>query len=261
MKRYRLALFDMDYTILPYDSLVPFAGFVLRHEPWRIFYLGIFFPACGLYLVRLIGREGLKRAFLSILWRMKKEKVEVYAQDFVREIALPLVYKEIKSEIDDLKNSGTRLVLNSASPMFYVRYIASGAGFDQAIATDVVIEDRMPLLPRLIGKSNRGFEKLKNMPDIVSGDVMTHVQNAKPANPDDFNPPVLAETIGYSDSSADLPMLKLCEDAVLIHPSPSLAALGEKRGWRISLPVRPYSSNLEKYFRLSLCLLGVLRLK
>ena len=82
----------MDYTIIAYDTLIPFAGFVVRRMPYRIFYIAVFVPACALYLTGFIGRKGLKRAFLSVLWRMKADTVDSMARDFAAKTALSLIH-------------------------------------------------------------------------------------------------------------------------------------------------------------------------
>ena len=46
---------------------------------------------------------------------------------------------------------------------------------------------------------------------------------------------------GYSDSSADLPMLRCCMENTLVNPSPKLTAIGDVRGWEIERPVKPWS--------------------
>jgi len=45
---------------------------------------------------------------------------------------------------------------------------------------------------------------------------------------------------GYSDSRADVPMLELCEEKVLVNPLPGIRAEGARRGWRLMEPVRPW---------------------
>ena len=52
---------------------------------------------------------------------------------------------------------------------------------------------------------------------------------------------MLADSWAYSDSSADLPLLELVENAVMIHPGAKLAAVGAEHGWRTMTPARPYA--------------------
>ena len=51
---------------------------------------------------------------------------------------------------------------------------------------------------------------------------------------------------GYTDSTADLPMLSICEAATVVNPNPSLEKLAVQNGWSILRPVRPWKSSFEK---------------
>lgn len=259
----KLALFDMDYTIIAYDTLIPFAGFVVRRAPYRIFYLAIFLPACLLYAMGFIGRGGLKRAFLSVLWRMKADDVHNTAREFVDTIALDLLYKDVVAEAAACKSRGMRTILNTASPEFYVRFISEKTGFDELIGTRVRIDPVMPLLPAIEGKNNRGIEKILRMqesaPKSVIESIYADYRNLD-ANPGAFETAPFAE-VAYTDSKADLPLLACAKAGVLVNPSEKLAKRAESSGWRILRPQRPYGSTLEKYVRLCMCLLGLLKLK
>ena len=76
------ALFDLDQTLLPYDTQALFCNFVLRREGWRRGYLGVFAAATPLRAVRLISLGGLKRAYLSYLWRMSRARLTDLAHEF-----------------------------------------------------------------------------------------------------------------------------------------------------------------------------------
>lgn len=253
----------MDYTIVAYDTLIPFAGFVVRRQPWRLYYIAVFLPACALYLAGLIGRRGLKRAFLSVLWRMKAADLDANARAFAEREAAGLLYPEVIEEVKQCKARGLRTVLNTASPEFYVRHIAELAGFDEAVGTRVRIDPVMPFLPVIEGENNRGIEKILRMPDLVPAPVLRGIEQnyaALSRDPGAFQTEPFAE-IAYTDSKADLPLLFSAKSGVLVHPSEKLAERGRKEGWRILLPPRPYGGRIEKYVRLCLCLVGLLKLK
>lgn len=254
----------MDYTIIPYDTLILFAGYVIRRKPWRIFYLALFLPAAAAYVLGLTGRGGLKRAFLSVLWRLRREEVHSLAESFSRDVLEGLLYKDLIEEAARIKADGGQLILNTASPSFYVNHIAKAAGFDEVVATEVVLEERMPLFPRIHGKNNRGIEKLLRMPEICGESLVESIRmdyERLSKNPSLFDARPIANSTGYSDSSADLPLLRICETKTLVHPSKNLEELGKAQSWRILRPRRPYSSKIEKYVRLCLCLVGLLRLQ
>ena len=71
----RYAFFDLDHTLIPFDTQGLFCNHVLRREPWRIFYLLVFFPIVPFAALKLVGSRTLKRVFMSYLWRMKRERL------------------------------------------------------------------------------------------------------------------------------------------------------------------------------------------
>ena len=61
------ALFDLDQTLLPYDTQVLFCNFVLRRHGWRRGYLGLF--AAAMPLRGLMGAAGMKRGQFVIQFK------------------------------------------------------------------------------------------------------------------------------------------------------------------------------------------------
>ena len=86
----RYAFFDLDHTLLPFDTQALFCNHVLRREPWRILYLLVFLPVVPFAALKLVGSRTLKRIFMSYLWRMKKEKLEQHVADFVSQTVSPM---------------------------------------------------------------------------------------------------------------------------------------------------------------------------
>lgn len=64
-----LALFDLDQTLIPYDTQALFCQHILKRHPLRRAYLLAFLPVLPFAAVRLIGERGLKRVFSQLpLW-------------------------------------------------------------------------------------------------------------------------------------------------------------------------------------------------
>jgi hypothetical protein len=62
---------------------------------------------------------------------------------------------------------------------------------------------------------------------------------------------------GYTDSTADLPMLEICHQATVVNPKPELTELAELNHWSILRPALPWKSTFEKSWRVLLLLLGI----
>ena len=153
-------------------------------------------------------------------------------------------YPDLRAEILRHKHQHRVLVLNTASPDFYAHAIAHALGFDYCIATQFEIGATFPGMPRLITGNNKHEAKIAAMEQVVPGVAeMTEKERSV--------------CWSYSDSAADLPLLEYAGFAVLIHPSKSLAAIGQQRDWAILNPARPYRTKMGDMFRVVLQILGL----
>lgn len=223
------AFFDLDHTLLPFDTQAMFCNFVLQRERLRSFYLLGFLPIAILRAVGLVKTVAAKRAFMSYLTGMTRETLRIRARDFAENVVKPQVYPELLAIIEEHRAAGRILILNTASPDFYPHEIARILGFDHCIATKVEPHDPMPYMPVVIGSNNKREVKIAAMRNELPAVAAATEQQ-------------LRDSWSYSDSAADLPLLEFAGNAMLIHPSPELAAIGAERGWKILRPVRPYKS-------------------
>lgn len=214
----RFAFFDLDGTLLPWDTQLLFCNFVLRRRGWRRLLLIPFLLMLPLAAVRLVRSRGMKRVFLGYLWRMPRAELEELAAAFAREVADHHLWPAMRGEIAEQRAAGRTIVLNTASPAFYAQAIARELGFDHCFATRVVVPRRMPLVAAIDGPNNKRAAKLDAMrtADLLPADAA----NALP------------DSTAYSDSHADLPLLELATDPVVVRPTARLAAQAVRHGWR-----------------------------
>jgi HAD superfamily hydrolase (TIGR01490 family) len=222
----RYALFDLDQTLLPHDTQALFCNYVLRREGWRRVYLLWFVPCLPLAALRLLSLRTMKRLFFSYLVGMRRESLEAHVAAFLESDFSAALYPAVVAELERNRAEGRVLILNSASPEFYLKGIAAKLGFDHYLGTDLEIRGVMPFLPVITGPNNKHGAKVVAM--VARGFI-----------PEDVV--MLADSWAYSDSSADLPLLELVENGVMIHPGAKLAAVGLERGWRTMTPARPYA--------------------
>lgn len=223
------AFFDLDHTLLPFDTQLLFCNFVLRHERWRTLAHLSFAPVALLKTLRLVRTVTAKRAFMNYLAGMSRDGLAARAMEFAERIVKPSVYPELLEEMARHRSAGRILVLNSASADFYVGAISRLLGFHYFIATRVEIPAKMPLMPRITGENNKRGVKIERMRAEIPEFAVA-------------NDEVLRDSWSYSDSLADLPLLELAGHAVLVHPDASLEAIGKERGWTVLLPQRPYAN-------------------
>lgn len=216
-----LALFDLDGTLIAWDTQVLFCDHVLRREGWRRAYL-VFFAAM-LPAAKILGDEGMKRVFLSYLWGVDRGKLAEWTREFVAGFFPDRCYPEMLDKLKRHREEGHLTILASASPEFYVGEVARVLGFDVALGTSVEAAERMRLLPDLV--NHKGAEKVRRISEMLG------------------EPPegVWPRSHGYSDSTADLPMLRCCVENTLVNPSSRLTEIGEADGWEILRPAKPWT--------------------
>jgi len=230
-----IALFDLDGTLLAWDCQVLFCHRVLRRAPWRRFYLPIFLLM--LPALKVLGAGGMKRVFLSYLWRMKPDELASHSRAFAHELSF---FPEVVEKLETHRRAGDLLVLASASPEFYVREIGRRLGFDLILGTPVETSPQMALFPDL--ENHKGAAKVDRLLNLM---------------PERFENGVLRDSHGYTDSTADLPMLAICHQATLVNPSPELTEIGRQNGWNVIRPQRPWRSKLGRALRMLALITGL----
>ncbi len=230
-----IALFDLDGTLLAWDSQLLFRHFILRHERWRGWLLLLFLAAVP--LAGLLGTSRMKSIFLCYLWRMPAPRLATYARDFATSL-MPMIFPELRAKLESQRAAGHFLILSSASPECYVVEIGRLLGFDLALGTEVEVG---PLVPAV--QNHKGAAKVTRLQQILPATYFTHGR--------------LRNCHGYTDSSADLPMLALCSSATVVNPSPALTRIATQAGWQIVRPARPWNSRAGFALRVLALLLGL----
>jgi len=231
-----IALFDLDGTLLPWDCQMVFRHHIVRREPWR----GVFFLVflAFLPLVRLLGDGGMKRVFLCYLWNMPADDLDAHAARFASEAAAH-IYPGLRTAIGAHRAAGHLTILTSASPELYVSKIGQNLGFDLSLGTEV---EHGRFFPDL--ENHKGAAKVSRLRQLLPREWFG----------DDGR---LANSHGYTDSRADLPLLGICENATLVNPGAELTRMGEEHGWAITRPERPWKSRTHRIAMLAAMLFGL----
>jgi HAD superfamily hydrolase (TIGR01490 family) len=230
-----IALFDLDGTLIAWDCQLLFRHFVLRQEPWR----GIFLPVFLVFLplAGLLGAGGMKRIFLSYLWLLDRGTLAEYSREFAAAV-MPAIYPELRERLEAHRREGHLLILASASPEFYVAEIGRELGFDLTLGTPVELGRFFPDL-----ENHKGAAKVERLYQLLPTSY--------------FEDGRLLRCHGYTDSTADLPMLALCGAATVVNPSPVLTAQASAAGWETLRPARPWKSRAGFALRALALLLGI----
>jgi len=199
----RLAVFDLDGTITRHDTLAPYVfGFLLRKRLWRAPALLLLIPVLFCYALGLIGRGGLKSAFIrAALGGCRHKRLERWTATFVERLLANDLFPQALEAIQAHARVGDYLVLLSASTDLYVPAIARALGFQEVICTGVRWKNER-LRGTLTTPNRRGAEKAR---------CITALRARHPET----------QAVAYGNAASDLEHLKLVERGVLVNGSRS----------------------------------------
>ena len=216
----RLALFDLDGTLLDGDSDHAFCQFVvaLGWADTQAFAR----QNDAFYADYLTGRLDVHAYidFATAPWRERSTADLAQAsRRFMAEVVQPMLKPAARALVQRHRDQGDRLALVTATNDFVTRPIAQSLGIETLIATELERDAQ-----------GRATGAIAGVPAFREGKV-TRVQNwlaAEGLSLDSFE-----RSLFYSDSTNDLPLLERVSHPVATNPGPALERLAAQRGWPI----------------------------
>jgi HAD superfamily hydrolase (TIGR01490 family) len=211
-----VAVFDVDHTLIPGDSLKRFAWYILTRGDVKYRYLPGFSITMFKYGLGLASAEVLKTALLrALLCGTRLAQAQEQAAQFTRECLIGNVYQKATERIKWHKERNHRIVLLSASPEIYLKKFASLIGADTLICTRLVARDGC-LTGELAGENCKGEEKLKRLSSEAT------LRGA------DWD-----ASYGYGNSAEDIPFLQALGIPTAVNPDRKLKKMALRLGWKI----------------------------
>jgi HAD superfamily hydrolase (TIGR01490 family) len=216
---HKIALFDLDHTLLPIDSDHGWGQFTIRlgwvdademtkgnaafYQDYLAGRLDIHaYVRFATQAIRLQGSEAAQRAHLQ----------------YMQEVIEPAITPEALDLIDRHRQEGCRLVLVTASNEFVTAPIAQRLGMDHLIAVQLERDAQGELTGGISGVPSYREGKVERVAQWLQG-LGQSLDSVK--------------TYFYSDSMNDLPLLERVQHPVATNPDPRLRALAAERGWPI----------------------------
>ena len=217
----RIALFDLDHTLLPIDS----------DFTWTLFT-----NATGLTRPEDVQRQNERfyadyrqgcldmgqyiRFVTQAIAGMPVQQLREVQQQYVREFIQPHILPPALDLLQEHRQAGDTLVLTTATNRFIAEAVGAQLGFaaDHILATELHYTPEGSISGEMLGEANLREGKVRNFARWLA---------ARGLGWNDVR------FTFYSDSPNDLPLLEKAQVPVATNPDPALRALAQERGWRI----------------------------
>jgi len=215
----KLALFDLDHTLLPLDS----------DHGWGEFSIAIgwcdreafgrrndaFFA--DYQAGRLNVPDYVRFATAAVVQRGEAEANAAH-QRFMDEVIRPAMKPAALALVQEHLQAGDIVVITSATNEFVTRPIAEAFGVQHLLATELARDASGWFTGEIAGTPNMREGKVVRMTDWLAARDLAWED---------------VESTFYSDSMNDVPLLEKVDHPVATNPDARLRALAEERGWRI----------------------------
>ena len=194
MKSVKCAFFDFDNTIAKGDTIFKLLVYTIKKHPLTIvrFLLTILY-GIG-YILHLVSKEKLKETILFPLDLFNSEELKTFYQEKV----VPSYYPHMVQELQKRKDEGYLVFLVTASSEAYMRF--NELPIDILMGTQTEIIDG-EYTSHIVGKNCKDAHKVERINAYLEKNNLSI----------DYE-----HSYGYSDSTSDIPMLKLVKNRVRI---------------------------------------------
>jgi HAD superfamily hydrolase (TIGR01490 family) len=215
----RLAVFDLDHTLLSGDSDVLWCDFLLaRGELDRAAFGARNAEVERRYRAGDVTAQAFTEFYLSTLAGRARAELAALRDAFMHECVLPRIPASARDLVESHRQAGDLLVLSTATNRFLVELTAPALGFEHLLATEPE-EVGGVFTGRTVGVLNMREGKPERLRQWLAS-------SGQPVA-------MLAAAAAYSDSINDLPLLQSVGRPVAVDPDAKLLAHAQSSGWRV----------------------------
>lgn len=215
----KLALFDLDHTLLPIDSDYAWGTFTTTigwTDPVEFSRRNDEFYSH--YQAGTLDVHDYVR-FATEAVRLRGQDEALAARErFMGEIIMPAIKPQALSLVRQHQQAGDQVVIITATNEFVTRPIADAFGVDELIAVELVRDGTGWITGEIKGIPSFREGKVKRFEDWLAKRQMAWGD---------------AELTFYTDSINDLPLMENVGHPVATNPDDRLRAIATQRGWRI----------------------------
>lgn len=216
----RLALFDLDHTLLPLDSDYQWADYLARTgragDPDEARRRND--DLMDRYNRGELTAEQAAEFMLGLLAAHAPFELAAWHEDFMAEVIRPSITPAARELVESHLEAGDLCAVVTATNSFVTAPIARAFGIPHLVATDAEVQ-RGRYTGRILGTPSFKEGKVVRVNDWLG---------AMGLGLADFS-----ESFFYSDSVNDVSLLEKVTRPIAANPSPTLRAIAQERGWQV----------------------------
>jgi HAD superfamily hydrolase (TIGR01490 family) len=215
----RLALFDLDHTLLSGDSDALWCEFLMDEGLLdRAHFAPRNAEMARRYGEASVSAQEFCEFYVSTLAGRTLAQWQPVCQRFLHRVIAPRLPPSARALVEWHRTRGDRIVMTTATNRVLTELTAQHLQIADLIATEVELVD------------GRCSGRIRGVPNMREGKVSRlQAWLAEQGLPGSR----LGEAICYSDSSNDLPLLQAVAEPVTVDPDPSLRRHAAVAGWRV----------------------------
>ncbi len=219
----RLALFDLDNTLLDGDSDVLWCDFLIEQGLLE----SASFTARNAdmdlrYRAGTVGPEEFANFYVGTLAGRTPAQWEALRQQFLTSVVVPRIGQAARDLVQRHRDAGDLVVMTTATNRFLTELTAAHFGIEHLLATEPELAGDQ-FTGRTCGTLNMREGKVVRLLEwlVARGLGLATL-----------------DSTAYSDSINDLPLLQAVNQAVAVNPDAKLLAQAQARGWQVMQLVR-----------------------
>jgi HAD superfamily hydrolase (TIGR01490 family) len=225
----QLALFDLDHTLIPFDSGMAWTQYLVEAGVLPASVLEAYLAPCRAHVTGRLDIHAVHRALVAPLAAYPAALVAQWGREFEQRLA-PRIPPAMLALVRCHQQAGDLCAMVTATTRFVAEPAARLFGISEVLATEPATVDGRP------GGAYSG--EIAGLP-CYREHKPTRVAQWLAARPADGAVPAPATLAGfarswfYSDSAGDLPLLQCVTDPVAVRPDLRLRAAAQAAGWSI----------------------------
>ena len=215
----KLALFDLDHTLLPIDSADGWLRFLIGAAALdRAHFEAEIDRHAREYREGHFDVEGYLALQMGLLARFKRAQLDIWRTEYLRKQVFPHLRLESQTLVQKHRSDGYTVALVTGTHSYVTRPIAAAFEIEHLIAVEPE-EANGEFTGRYLPPHTYQEGKLRAV-ELFLAKRGTRLGE-------------LEDSVFYSDSINDLPLLEAVKRPVITNGDPRLHTLAEERGWQV----------------------------